>query len=475
MPIGELLSNILSPFISGMGGQQQQAAPAPQQQPVQLVGPETPMTPEEQMLIEQGVLSPSAQNPQGIAWGAGASPGYAGGVMNPGADSGGTGMGLTPLAQSLLAGYFSAIGTPKYQGLGSAISRGGLTALDTYGKAQELEAKSALRPYEAAKLSAEASLAMTKAKTEPEYRAALTKKHTALAAQAEAEASVAKDKALAEIDAKIATALKNGTRPVVGPNGEEVYIPLHMATPEGYKDMSLVKEEIKAEGRTSPEERGYLGAKGAQRASLEEPISKDKNRVWVDPHSGKAIPVTTPLGKASEIAIPMSKQEYAQVQGFDSSLESLNRLDAAARALLPKQSELGGTGTFGSQLGIKILRRTNPEKVAEFDNARALFFETVKSQVVKERMSDQDRDVIYQGIPDENDTAESAAKKVVGIFDFLRSKRAALLDPSRLPSAEEKAAAGSSAGKPVGSAAKPQLPEVGGTYSVGDEEFTRVK
>lgn len=469
MPIGELLSNILSPFISGMGGQQQQAAPV-QQQPVQLVGPDTPMTPEERSLIEKGELMPSAQNPQGIPWGAGASPGYAGGTMNPGAVSGNTGMGLTPLAQSLLAGYFSAIGTPKYQGLGSAISRGGLTALDTYGKAQELEAKRALRPYEAAKLSAEASLAMTKAKTEPEYRAALTKKHTALAAQAEAEASVAKEKAVAEMEAKIATALKNGTRPVVGPNGEEIYLPLNKPTPEGYKDMSLVKEEIKAQTKMSPEERGYLGAKGAQRAELEEPISKDKTRVWVDPHSGKAIPVTTSLGEASKIAIPMSKQEYAQVQGFDSSLESLNKLDAAARELLPKQDELGATGTYGSQIGIKILRRTHPEKVAAFDNARALFFDTVKSQVVKERMSEQDRDFIFAGVPEESDTVESAREKVIGLFDYLKTKRGSLLDPSRLPSAEEKPAAA------VGSAAKPQLPEVGGTYkSSSGLAYERVK
>jgi hypothetical protein len=49
----------------------------------------------------------------------------------------------SPLGQSLLAGYFGAIGAPKLGGWGGALSRGGLTALNQYGNASELQQRQA--------------------------------------------------------------------------------------------------------------------------------------------------------------------------------------------------------------------------------------------------------------------------------------------------------------------------------------------
>jgi hypothetical protein len=55
-----------------------------------------------------------------------------------------SGPGISPLAQSLLAGYFSAIGSPKLSGWGGALSRGGLSALGTYQDASYQNQQAAL-------------------------------------------------------------------------------------------------------------------------------------------------------------------------------------------------------------------------------------------------------------------------------------------------------------------------------------------
>jgi hypothetical protein len=438
MPIGDILTQILSPFISGMG-----ASRAPQaQQPVTLVGPETPMTPEEQMLIEQGVLSPSAQNPQGIAWGAGASPGYAGGTMNPsGADSG-SGFGLTPLAQSLMAGYFSAIGTPKYQGLGSAISRGGLTALDTYGKAQELEAKSQLRPYELAKLRAEAELARGKA--DPEYRAALTAKNLGLAKKAEAEADVAREMAMATMAEKISQAWKNGTRPVVGPNGEEVFLPLKTPTPAGYRDMSIVLEEMKAKGKMSPGDRAREQKQAELDVDRSQLLSTLTDTFYVDPNTGAEYPRnTTTKGQAIDSGgIAVSAKDRDVLADIDEAQATINDMREAVKTTLTKEKDLPGGGRLQQYYKDILDKNYEPKKWAAFESAHARFFKPLKSLIFNERMTDEDRKLAYSAVPDWGNTQEAAEILLNKMEEILARKRARIL-----PIGPGKTQASSAAGK----------------------------
>lgn len=63
--------------------------------------------------------------------------------------------GLSPLAQSLLAGYFAGIGSPKLSGWGGAVSKGGLAALQQYDNAQYAQSMDAYRRAQAAKLAAD--------------------------------------------------------------------------------------------------------------------------------------------------------------------------------------------------------------------------------------------------------------------------------------------------------------------------------
>ena len=62
--------------------------------------------------------------------------------IGSGLSSLGTGLGnvlSNPLAQAALGTYFGAIGTPRWEGLGGAISRGGLAGLGTFAQARQAQ------------------------------------------------------------------------------------------------------------------------------------------------------------------------------------------------------------------------------------------------------------------------------------------------------------------------------------------------
>lgn len=291
------------------------------------------------------------------------------------------GFSLTPLAQSLLAGYFSAIGTPRLAGATGALSRGGLAALGTYQDAN----------YQQQKAAADAA-----------------REKLSLAQANKADAS---SRGLWK---NTDTNEWQVTEPGQAPKG-----------PGNWINKESVPSWISSQSKTTaldPREKAKQTKLGTLDAENQQDVSQVKGgKIYIDkdgnPIVGKSINDSIKAGGRA-----INQKDAQSLNTIKDALSHISDLRAAMDVLPKTDADLGMGGKMGAALKLGMMRNYYPTQYAKLDQARSRVMTIANSLRDGQRLTQQEYNVIVGGMPTDGDSQQSAFIKLDSAEKILRGR-----------------------------------------------------